>query len=621
MNITPDKLWYSQHFIAYRQLFTHATTQAVLEFIVDEFMRKSKVNEESIRYVSFSKNDITVKTNLCWRSVDKALHILDETGIIELSSDNENECFFNEALFISLVCSVASLKTSKEKKSFAEALEAGDWNTLEGLGYELHKEYRDILRKVSGSPLESCDKSQNPMTKVTTLCKKSEDCDKSHNVMTNVTTLLKKSEPYDICHNFPSICNRATNYFADEIRKNCEKDELIALVSHDFAPIFTTWEEFERFIDDFYSGEELLYSPLVLCLLQVVTFCIGGYDKSHNGVMIKVNHYIKENKEELKNEGDPEGPYNKGEDKDEIEKVDEGLIGDEIPRFNINEDLYKLAKKKAKLPYFNSQEVTEIINNIEVAIQREDKLFIHQLWEELSIYCTEEVDGDEIPRKIEGYEIFADQLHCILEPAFETTNEIIQQGYVSFNGEEIPVSIKKELDPEAVDLIIDWEKIKTEENTFVKVSQARLKNIYGEEVEAVRKKGRRRTDEDRERINNYYRQFILAGNDQEKLDGLSDIECAIFDFIDQFFKVDWEGGEITGLGDNFQERNFLTASEFNQFIFQVSDKYGITREDFLSVVNEKPDLDGNLTVSERMLNVDGIQAWNKKHSQESSIKI
>lgn len=509
---------------------------------------------------------------------------------------------------LSLLNAYRQLKTYEDQKEFRLAIAQRDMKSLEEFGFVFYKGITSELKYLSGKSTDGRDLTQVGEIQPSRLGFEPVGYDNGQLAIIRASWLDKMRD---------YICQ---NYTTGQII-----DASATIIGSDSSQLAII-----RATQDIFSDNEKLSADAesLLIILAGSLMSETGSDSSHPLAIIRANagHYpshskYKEDSNNEKNEGDPEGPYNKGEDKDEIEKVDEGLIGDEIPRFNINEDLYKLAKKKAKLPYFNSQEVTEIINNIEVAIQREDKLFIHQLWEELSIYCTEEVDGDEIPRKIEGYEIFADQLHCILKPAFETTNEIIQQGYVSFNGEEIPVSIEKELDPEAVDLIIDWEKIKTEENTFVKVSQARLKNIYGEEVEAVRKKGRRRTDADRERINSYYRQFILAGNDQEKLDGLSDIECAIFDFIDQFFKVDWENGEITGLGDNFQERNFLTASEFNQFIFQVSDKYGITREDFLSVVNEKPDLDGNLTVSERMLNVDGIQAWNKKHSQESSIKI
>ena len=587
-------------------LISDKTDKAIMRFVWDEYV--ARIRGKRLLFFPIKCRDVYRKTAIDRHTVAQHIETLEEIGLLIRDGDMYS---VNGDYFLSLLKLYRSLQKQEDKDALRDAIANNNKDALEELGFELHEGITSVLSQMSGwvnTNPDGCELTQVGENSPTMV--------KTHPDGRNLTHLgeiytrwVGKIRAY-VCENY--TLNDIIEVFEQESGRKLAQVGVI-------SPIYEIFSDSESLSDDAISILEIFAGSLLVQGGRKLTQGVGenlptgGRDFTHSKK--------KEKEIEEKNEGDPEGPYNKGEDKDEIEKVDEGLIGDEIPRFNINEDLYKLAKKKAKLPYFNFQEVTEIINNIEVAIQREDKLFIHQLWEELSIYCTEEVDGDEIPRKIEGYEIFADQLDHILRPAFETTNEIIQQGYVSFNGEEIPVSIEKELDPEAVDLIIDWEKIKTEENTFVKVSQARLKNIYGEEVEAVRKKGRRRTDADRERINSYYRQFILAGNDQEKLDGLSDIECAIFDFIDQFFKVDWEGGDITGLGDKFQERNFLTASEFNQFIFQVSDKYGITREDFLSVINEKPDLDGNLTVSERMLNVDGIQAWNKKHSQESSIKI
>ena len=587
-------------------LISDKTDKAIMRFVWDEYV--ARIRGKRLLFFPIKCRDVYRKTAIDRHTVAQHIETLEEIGLLIRDGDMYS---VNGDYFLSLLKLYRSLQKQEDKDALRDAIANNDKDALEELGFELHEGITSVLSQMSGWVNTHPDGRE--LTQVgensPTMVKTRPDGRNLTHLGEIYTRWVGKIRAY-VCENY--TLNDIIEVFEQESGRKLAQVGVI-------SPIYEIFSDSESLSDDAISILEIFAGSLLVQGGRKLTQGVGenlptgGRDFTHSKK--------KEKEIEEKNVGDPKGPYNKGEDKDEIEKVDEGLIGDEIPRFNINEDLYKLAKKKAKLPYFNSQEVTEIINNIEVAIQREDKLFIHQLWEELSIYCTEEVDGAEIPRKIEGYEIFADQLHCILEPAFETTNEIIQQGYVSFNGEEIPVSIEKELDPEAVDLIIDWEKIKTEENTFVKVSQARLKNIYGEEVEAVRKKGRRRTDADRERINSYYRQFILAGNDQEKLDGLSDIECAIFDFIDQFFKVDWENGEITGLGDNFQERNFLTASEFNQFIFQVSDKYGITREDFLGVVNEKPDLNGNLTVSERMLNVDGIQAWNKKHSQESSIKI
>ena len=587
-------------------LISDKTDKAIMRFVWDEYV--ARIRGKRLLFFPIKCRDVYRKTAIDRHTVAQHIETLEEIGLLIRDGDMYS---VNGDYFLSLLKLYRSLQKQEDKDALRDAIANNDKDALEELGFELHEGITSVLSQMSGwvninpGGRELTQVGENSPTMV-----------KTHPDGRNLTHLgeiytrwIGKIRAY-VCENY--TLNDIIEVFEQESGRKLAQVGVI-------SPIYEIFSDSESLSDDAISILEIFAGSLLVQGGRELTQGVGenlptgGRDFTHSKK--------KEKEIEEKNVGDPEGPYNKGEIKDEFEKVDEGLNGDEIPRFNINEDLYKLSRKKAKLPYFNFQEVTEIINNIEVAIQREDKLFIHQLWEELSIYCTEEVDGEEIPRQIEGYEIFADQLDCILEPAFETTNEIIQQGYVSFNGEEIPVSIEKELDPEAVDLIIDWEKIKTGENTFVKVSQARLKNIYGEEVEAVRKKGRKRTDEERERINSYYRQFILAGNDQEKLDGLSDIECSIFDFIDQFFKVDWEGGEIIGLGDNFQERNYLTASEFNQFIFQANDKYGITREDFLSVINEKTDLDGNLTVSERMLNVNGIQAWNKKHSQESSIKI
>lgn len=587
-------------------LISDKTDKAIMRFVWDEYV--ARIRGKRLLFFPIKCRDVYRKTAIDRHTVAQHIETLKEIGLLIRDGDMYS---VNGDYFLSLLKLYRSLQKQEDKDALRDAIANNDRDALEELGFELHEGITSVLSQMSGWVNTNPDGREPTQVgeNSPTMVKTRPDGRNLTHLGEIYTRWVGKIRAY-VCENY--TLNDIIEVFEQESGRKLAQVGVI-------SPIYEIFSDSESLSDDAISILEIFAGSLLVQGGRKLTQGVGenlptgGRDFTHSKK--------KEKEKEEKNVGDPEGPYNKGEIKDEIEKVDDAVIGDEIPRFNINEDLYKLAKKKTKLPYFNSQEVTEIINNIEVAIQREDKLFIHQLWEELSIYCTEEVDGEEIPRKIEGYEIFADQLHCILEPAFETTNEIIQQGYISFNGEEIPVSIEKELDPEAVDLIIDWEKIKTEENTFVKVSQARLKNIYGEEVEAVRKKGRRRTDADRERINSYYRQFILAGNDQEKLDGLSDIECAIFDFIDQFFKVDWENGEIAGLGDNFQERNFLTASEFNQFIFQVSDKYGITREDFLSVINEKPDLDGNLTVSERMLNVDGIQAWNKKHSQESSIKI
>lgn len=638
--ITPGQLWYGQHFICYRQLFKKTTTQAVFEYIADEYTRKAK--GDGICYFELKRNDIRVKLGMAWDTIQEHLALLRKMGIIDYTEDADWECTIREARLISLLCTIADNKTEAKKRKFKDALEAGDEDTLVSLGYHFHPEYEGMLKKLSGSPFgvklgklesasrngESYPKSENLIRNLTTLSEKPQPYQISDNIIKNVISLSDISQGYQISDKFWSKCNRFANDLASQICENLSKKSLSYQISDKFSQLFDNPEDFDRFLDDLYSGEQMAYSPILFLLAGELGFFTKSYQKSDKEIIKFLNHYINNNKREVTSLSSQEEIEDNQEKEGNMENSsfsdNNGFEEIELlPAIKINQEAINRSKRRDNLPFLTSSEMDMFTQSPDLVVDRPDALFIFQLWTILKEHFTQDVededgnisekqvnpDGQYIP-----VEVF---LKNILGPAFDAAEDAIRMGKLECEKGTFQLSIPQDFQLSVDDMFMipDFNRMKTDDDDYFQISYDRFHDITAKDTEESGKPEGMRESEYNKR---YLQEIVKTEDDEDRFSQLTDMEYFVYVFLGQYFKIDDTTKEIIDVLDEYQDRKYVTGRELARYFMEHTE---VSKDDFLSIL-KTPLNEGALDLKPvGLFSADKIRKWNRLHKQKSIIEI
>jgi hypothetical protein len=280
----------------------------------------------------------------------------------------------------------------------------------------------------------------------------------------------------------------------------------------------------------------------------------------------------------------------------------------------------RLLKIKETLPYFRESEIEVFISDVTTCLDRTDKLFINQLWEVANEYTAEDgedEDGNYACTAVdpEGQWINDDEvLDLIIRPAFNSTNDIIEQGYVEYNGVEYPVNLQP-MPKEDIELIVDWEVKKLSSDRTVHIpSKAKFHDMHGKKLPVANTSGSKEAQKERRADYKLYAQKILMiANDDELYEKLTPVELAVNAFLIDYFEIegDFEPGYEKG-------RGWLRRDELFRFCNGLSKP--ISADELLSVFNVvKTNNDGNYTLIEVMFQAQKIRRWNALNHYESIV--
>lgn len=571
---------YSQHFRCYRQMIKGTVTQAVLEFIADEHMalvRKGRSGEFILKPQYIVNN-----TGIKWETVTTHVKKLEGMGLITI--DEGDICQFHEDVFVSLCAAFVKLSKIGDRKKFADALEAGDQGTLESLGYGLIQNWRDLSKNGEGSPI--LDK-----------------------VLQNRIELSKNG---DIS---PKL-DKFSRTILSKIGEIYPKMEMFSIFLDELSSIFGE-EEAVKAINDIYSGEPLTFKPIYFQILGVLVM----ENLSKNGEVPLQNwrYKININKREVTSLSSTE-EIEDNQEKEEILETEVSVDSDEnFPAVKFTSKSYERKKKISRLPFYSREDVDLFLTSPDMIVDDPYKIFVFQVWtilEEMMLEVAVDSEGNtrDIPVSPEGKVWpIADLNRMVLVPALEAVCECQEKGYLECTKGKFPVSFEMP-DLENFDDIIGWERAGEEEMV---ISKSRFVNLRGEVLDDSQSSKPRRGTEDHEKNEAYFQSLIRLG--QEGGDDLTDIEVAVYVFLSEFYLIN-EDCTVDDVDVERLGKRFVDKISLHQFLTSISKDYGISRDDFLSVVNrEKVDPSGNLNLRRRMFSLEKIEEWNKRHGQTSRI--
>jgi hypothetical protein len=583
---------YNQDYTIGAQLIGKPSSQAVFKYFWDMYCTKLRYKQSPYTKVNISRLSDLRRMNE--KTVVSSIEHLKHIGLISI--DDDDMCLVNGGRYVGLVRAFNNLEDGPTVKKFIQAVDNHDDVTLDKLGFAGECVISEELDELKGAPIGFDSEDAQNSVKIPTT-KQNYRLDR---IFTDNPALLPTT-----LYNYVEVCKNTelSVELQDELQKCVQEitktlGELRSIVASESNPVFLlsslqnyrASRYFYR-VDDPKSG-------------------IFTEQKSNNINKNKIN--------------EPMLPASDNKGVKESDNLNKEVV-DAIPSEGIKRMYmgnYSQKKLKSQLPFYTSQEIQEILNNPQEAITSNDKLFIRTLWNVAKEQASVDQDNQEVEVDVEGYKFPADRFQRdILSPALEEANEIIETGMLRTEAENLPVELE-ELQPEQVELILDWEGGKDSVGQFIVGSASRFRKIYSEPVEKPkRRRGRnsRNTDE-REKAKEYFRNLLRC--DDDDYDRLSQIEKAVFNFANEFLEVDWVSGEVIGLADSEDlKEKFISPARYTSFLAMLREEVGldITEEDFESVLNQaEPQPTGILDhIGETMFSIfsyEKIQTWIKKHT-------
>lgn len=586
---TPDIIPYSQHYRCYRQIINGTSTQAVLEYIFDEYLARAKrgrSGEFTIKY-----NQISNNCNLKWETVKTQVEKLERMKLVTL--DDDGACLFREDIFTSLCLAFVKLSNNKAREEFACALEAGDYEKLTSLGYNYIQNGITLSKNGEGSPI-------------------------SDNVIQNRINLSKNGYTYPKSDTYSRI-------FLSKIGEMYPKSDIFDLLLDELSPIFGA-DEAQKAIEDIYSGKPLEYSPIYFHILGVLILekvSKIGYETIQNRIT-KINNNKREvtslsSQEEIEDNQEKEGNMENSSfsDNNGFEEIEL------LPAIKINQEAINRSKRRDNLPFLTSSEMDMFTQSPDLVVDRPDALFIFQLWtilKEHFIQDVEDEDGNVSEKQINPdgqyipVEVF---LKNILGPAFEATEDAIRMGKLECEKGTFQLSIPQDFQLSVDDMFMipDFNRMKTDDDDYFQISYDRFHDITAKDTEESGKPEGMRESEYNKR---YLQEIVKTEDDEDRFSQLTDMEYFVYVFLGQYFKIDDTTKEIIDVLDEYQDRKYVTGRELARYFMEHTE---VSKDDFLSIL-KTPLNEGALDLKPvGLFSADKIRKWNRLHKQKSIIEI
>lgn len=312
---------------------------------------------------------------------------------------------------------------------------------------------------------------------------------------------------------------------------------------------------------------------------------------------------------EYDDEDDREGQESDGDD---MEPENRAMPPQLVTTLNCNINLRPSIVKPSE--FYTEDEMQLAASDISACLETSDMLYIHCLWavlNELAIEDDEDEDGSpiEIQTSPEGLLI---PVNCfardVQQPAYDMMEEIIENGFVEYKGEQIPVDLKI-LTPREVDRVTAFDVVDDDGEKCFQVSFSKIRNINAKPQRAV---GRAELRKGREEDFAYMQAIMKIGDDDRTRDSLSPIEYAAYVFLGRFFSI----GDDHSVIEN--KKPFITRQEFALFICDMAEE-NVTRQDFLGITRCGDVIKGDngLNLIPRMFSADKIWSWNDRNGHQS----
>jgi len=598
----PEIIPYGQHYRCMKQIIGDAAAYTLFEHLLDEYAfacYKSKTSKVIMKRPA--TNELSNKTGMNRRTVDNGFATLEGIGLISV---NEEQYLHMDTDRCVSLCRAFLHLNAQDKVQFRKALKNKDEKILEGFGYSFQVGSGDELFKLEGGIVQNDAQ----------LCRNAQSCADLHNLVQKYTSLPKNIQDCADLHNVVQKCTSLSGEICAEICNSFSKSQFKEAFYDKFAPFFTDPEGFDALVDYIYSGSadlaSLMFFLAVADCAEIHNAIVQKYTITPQKVVQKYTTEIKEgNKKEINGSND----Y--------FDSFDDSSDEQEFPVIKFNEESYKLSKKKSSLPYFTRKEISIFQQSPDLCVDRADKIFIYCIWDNLLNHFFQDIedeDGNVATQTInpEGEYILMDDMYKnILLPAFERTNDMIALGKLDCEKGVFEITTQEPLDPDTVDLIVDFDIKGTSEGRYYVIDSGKLHDTHAAPIQVSRKPEGMRTSEYNKR---YIQEIIKMGDDDSRYEQLTTIELFIYNFLNEFFEIS-DDLEVVDVNEDYRSHPFLNQSALKKYFLQHQE---LTVEEFLSVTKAgKVDQDGAVTFELRMFPADKIQGWNEKHKEQSAIVI
>lgn len=633
---------YSQHFRCMQTIISSGATFKVFQFLFDEYLKKKRSGEKT--YIKISNSSLAAWAGVDRKTIGSHLQSLEKMQLIKTGS----VITVNADNVFSIAIAFNKLVDTKAKQDFIKAFKTGDYAMLKEFGYER------VNASVVHNLLTSSIVTKNPQDHVG-----DEKSSESGEFYPGGENSPEKDEKSSKSGENSPISENIVGFYAAIIRQIFNKRRFFRMIKEIYDEK-SAEIELEELTDCIFDEKSATlkkfwgkYSHILILLI-----CLEGGENSPIGVgkipqgggensptvnkeeinlINKVPQILKKifkGKENFKNEEEQETSsfenFEEGQEPDDkLPELDMNLLAER------NAQQYKKIKRKQNLPFLPEEDVRRWASDMRECLDRPDKLFLHYLYGiGHELFDQEEQtdeEGNVISEKntsIDRWQCYADRVvPDLLTPAMDSLMEAVKAGKVTVDDEELPVEIKEvDVDPSLVELLIDWDKVPSSLNEggyLYIITPDKYKNIYAEEVPAVKKE--RNFEERKKKIddnNAYLHKLILLAQWEDTYEQLTCLEKTVFNFADTFFQLD---------NDTLKPVDILKQSEMSQFRHTAL-KASLQRfklekleaplawEDFTSVFyGTKIDTSECLYLETRMFDADLIRRYNAMHNLPSII--
>ena len=603
---------YSQHHREAAMMLGAPNNLSVFTYLFDEYLFKLRSGKPTA--FTISRRRISEVCQMNWRTVQKTLDKLKTMKLITIDGDSVS---VDGDMYLSLISAFHNTDNSN-KQQFIDALSAGKFEALEGLGVVLLHNCSDTFMGMIGSLCKNTTgvaEIQQPLQKYNTCCKNTQGVVKVQQVLQKCSTendesVVKIQHLLQKCRTIINECCKNTTEsaaFLHNLSDILDDDTLNAFSNAIFDENCTISEE---------------QGCCIFAALMVEKCC-----KNTTGVLQKcstVNNKI--NNKKINQQA--------GEFSENFEPSETDDSFDELP-----DNLPKIRKggkhfQKVEYPYFPASEVLSFIQDIHQCLDDDVKLFLYNFNQELHARYDQDAEYDDETGELIKQQTTVDTSQLILpksevediaSTAISNTRADIADRNIYVNDEQIEITATDNLDRLTKFNIMDWDfKLVGDGEKVCQIDWSKIQNPNAEPINNLQsssKRSRRTKDgevnAERELNKQYIASIIEHSAEDETWEKLSPMEKLIYNFLCDHFEFSEDGLEVV---DVKEEKKYLNRNMLFQYFQKELDSRPDTpsQKDFFSTfTKDKPDTYGGIKLRPNMFSAAKIQHWNAKHGFQS----
>lgn len=605
---------YSQHHREAAMMLGTPNNFSVFTHLFDEYLFKLRSGKPTT--FTISRRRISDVCQMNWRTVQKTLDKLKAMRLITVDGDSVS---VDGDMYLSLIFAFHNTD-SNDKQQFIDALSAGSFEELEGLGYVFLHNCSGSLKELAGSLCKNTTlvaKIQQPLQKYNTCCKNTQGAVKMQQVLQKYNTesdesVVKIQHLLQKCRTVISECCKNTTEgaaFLQHLSDILDEDTL-----NDFSNAI--------FDENCTISEE--QGCCIFAALLVEKCC-----KNTTGVLQKYN--TENNKNNNKKINQQAEDFFENFEPFETEETSEELP-DNLPKLKKGGKHFK----KVEYPYFPASEVLSFIQDIHQCLDNDIKLFLYNFNQELHARYDQDAEYDDETEELIKQKATVETSQLILTKsevediasvAISNTRDDIADKSIYVNDELVEITATDNLDRLTKFNIMDWDfQLVGDGEKVCQIDWGKIQNPNAEPLEGTQSfsKRTRRTrkgevNKERELNKRYIASLIEHSEKDETWNELSPMDKLVYNFLCDHFEFSEDGLEVV---DVKEEKKYLNRNMIFQYFQKELESRPDTPsiEDFFSTfAKEKPDTYGGIKLRPNMFSASKIQRWNAKHGFQSVI--